>query len=98
MKKALQDRLHKLVEEEQRYEVDLELLDSLRALATEDSIIPDFSPSVRNSFNVFFQEIKDMVFNELMEGNYGADIIVDTAIVLAFEVGYKIAGQPLRVL
>ena len=90
MKKALQDRLHKLVEEEQRYDVDLELLDRLRALATEESTVINLAAPVRNSLNVFFQEIRSMMFNELMAGNYGAEIIVETAIVLSFEVGYRL--------
>lgn len=90
MKKALYDRIHKLILEEEEHDVSYELLDELRLLATEETIILDFNPNTRNALNVFFREIKSVMFNELMAGNYGAEVIVEAAIVLSFEIGYKL--------
>lgn len=90
MKRALQNRIHELVEEEQKYDVDQNLLDMLRALAAEDSKIVELPAPTRNSLNTFFREIKNMMFNELIAGDYGAEIITEAAVVLAFEVGYRL--------
>ena len=90
MKKALRDRIHKMIEEEEQHDVDQNLLDMLRALAAEDSKIIDLPAPTRISLNTFFREIKSLMFNELVTGDYGAEIVVEAAVVLAFEVGYRL--------
>ena len=90
MKKALLNRIHNMIEEEEEHDVDQNMLDMLRALAAEESKIVELPAPARNSLNIFFREIRSVMFNEFMSGNFGAEIIVESAIILAFEVGYRL--------
>ncbi len=89
MKKELHRRIQALIEEEQEYDVDQNLLDRLRELACLDPDYWDLTPEQRNTLNQFFKEVKDMMMAEMLSGHYGANILLDTVIVLCFEVGYK---------
>lgn len=93
MKEAIEKRIRKLVEEEMKQNVNMELLDKLRQLASEDTMYLDLDAPARNALNTFFKEVKDVVFNELVAGSYGAQIVIDAIIVLAFEVGYKLRRE-----
>jgi hypothetical protein len=86
-------KLISLIEEEMAHpEVNQELLDQLRSLVAEGtpSLYQGMDVATRNTLNAFFSEIHDHIFNELVSGKYGARIVIDAAIVLAFETGYKI--------
>ncbi len=87
-------RLVTLVEEElQHPEVNQQLLDEMRAFAAQGSLYTGMDVITRNTLNAFFQEVQSMIFNELVSGEYGAKTVIDAAIVLAFETGYKLRGR-----
>ena len=90
MKEKLRKRLGQLIQEEQKSEVDQELLTKLFELASGDPLYDNFSAAQRNTLNEFFREVRNYLFEELLAGKYGAQTIVDAIIVLAFEVGYKL--------
>jgi hypothetical protein len=90
MKEALKAKLAKLIQEEQKSAVDPEFLNKLHSLAAGDILYDRFTPAERNTLNDFFREVRNYLFEELLTGNYGAQIIIDAIIVLSFEVGYKL--------
>jgi len=91
MRNELRRRLDKLIEEERKSAIDDKLLAKLNNLASEDTLYESFSPIERNTLNEFFREVKDYLLEELLKGNYGAQIILDAVIVLCFETGFKLA-------
>ena len=95
MKEQLRKKLDQLIQEEQKSEVDEELLSKLHELASGDTLYDRFNPSQRNTLNEFFREVKNYLFEELLKGNYGAQIIVDAIIVLSFETGYKFREEEI---
>lgn len=88
MKESLQRRILKRIESEQEHQVDMVLLNKLREIASRDTTYWDLTPEKGNTLNEFFREIKELMLNELLLGNYGSEVIIDTIIVLCFEVGY----------
>jgi hypothetical protein len=90
MKEKLRKRVEELIQEEQKSEVDQELLTKLFELASGDPLYERFTPSQRNTLNEFFKEVRNHLFQEVLNGNYGSQVIVDAIIVLTFEVGYKL--------
>jgi hypothetical protein len=90
MKEKIKKRVEELIQEEQKSEVDQELLTRLFELASGDPLYGNFNPVERNTLNEFFREVRNYLFEELLVGKYGAQTIVDAIIVLAFEVGYKL--------
>ena len=91
MKKQIVERMALALQEEEACEPDKNLLDLLRALAASDTEYFDMSPERRNALNTWFNEVKDMLFSELLEGNFGSQILLDTFFILCFEVGYQLA-------
>jgi len=91
MKKELKERLMQMVAEEQKNPVDTVLLQQLEACLQGESLdlVAKLSPQQRNALNAFLREIRDFMLQELMRGEYGASIVADSAIVMAFESGYK---------
>lgn len=89
MKKSLHNKIEQLIERESQAEVNEDLLNMLRALATEDTDYDAFDAPTRNALNQFFREVKALLLAELLENRFGADVILNAAIILAFEVGYK---------
>jgi hypothetical protein len=94
--KALKEKLHKLIKEEQKSAVDPELLNKLHALAAEDPLYARFTPEERNTLNEFFREIRNYLLEEVLTGVYGAQVIIDAIIVLSFEVGYKLKESEVQ--
>ena len=90
MKKSLQNRIQEHLKHEKEHPVDKELLDKLRELAARETDYFNLEPERRNTFNDFFREIRGMFLSELLAGDYGSEIIMDTIIVLCFEVGYRL--------
>jgi hypothetical protein len=90
MNELLKEKLTKLIQEERKSAVDPELLKTLHELAAGDTLYDQFEAAQRNTFNEFFREVRDYLFEEILTGDYGAQVIVDAIIVLSFEVGYKL--------
>jgi hypothetical protein len=90
MTQNIRKRLDQLIQEEQKSEVDQDLLNQLFELASGESMYERFTPIQRNSLNEFFRQVRNYLFEELLNGKYGAQVIVDAVIVLAFESGYKL--------
>lgn len=93
LSKQMQKILTKALEEEEEKETNQALLDELRKLAAEDPEYLVFNAADRNALNTFFDEVKDLLFQELLNGNYGAQILLDSFFVLCFEVGHKLGRQ-----
>ena len=93
MKKAIENRLHQAIEEEEGATTTLDLLDLMRQLASEDSNYLDLPLDRRLTYNEFFAEVKENFMQQLMAGEYGVQILLDTFFILCFEVGYKLGVQ-----
>lgn len=95
MKQELKERLMQMVAEEKENPVDLAMLEKLRSLVVEDALAlaSQLTPQQRNSLNIFLREIRDFMLQEVMRGEFGASIVADSAIVMAFEAGYKAASR-----
>lgn len=91
MDDKMRKKLDRLIQEEKKSAVDEELLRKLNDLAAQDTLYEQFTPIERNTLNEFFKEVKTYLFEELLRGSYGSQIIVDAIIVLCFETGYKLA-------
>jgi hypothetical protein len=90
MKEAVKAKLNKLIQEEQKSAVDQEFLNTLHELAAGSTLYDQFTAEERNTLNEFFREMRNYLFEELLTGVYGAQVIIDAIIVLTFEVGYKL--------
>jgi len=90
VRKALQDRIQEKLRLETERPVDENLLNKLREAAAEETNYFKLEPEKLNALNDFFREVKDIFLTELVTGNYGANIVLDSIIVLCFETGYKI--------
>jgi hypothetical protein len=90
MKEALKRKLNSLYQEEEKSSVDRDLLNKLHELAAGDTLYERFTPEQRHTLNEFFKEVRNNLLEEVLEGKYGAQIIIDAFIVLAFETGYKL--------
>lgn len=93
MNKALRRQIEKLIEEEQQKPVDEALLNELRRLAAADTTYGQLPAEKRNALNAFFREVKSLMTHELLTGDFGADIIIDSIIVLCFEVGARVGPK-----
>jgi len=96
MTRELRDRLERMVSEEEKSPVDTDLLVALRSLvAARDplAIVQKMGPEQRNALNMFLTELRDFMIQETMRGEYGASIIADSTIVMAFEAGFKAATK-----
>lgn len=91
---SLKDKVTKLIQEEQKSAVDPEFLSKLHGMAAGDILYDQFTATQRNTLNEFFREVRNYMLAEILTGNYGAQVIVDAIIVLSFEVGYKLKGDP----
>lgn len=91
MKKQIHERLLKALEEDDSVEPKQALLDVLRALSADESQYLDLPPDERKALTTWFDEMKDLFMGELLQGNFGSQILLDTFFVLCFEVGYKLA-------
>ena len=96
MREKLRKRLDELIQEEQKSEVDQELLSRLFELAAGDPLYDRFSPTQRNTLNEFFKQVRNYLLEEVLSGNYGAQVIIDAVIVLTFEVGYKLKESEVQ--
>lgn len=90
MKRAIRNQIEQMIDEESQKPVDEELLNQLRKFASEKINHADTTPEKRNALNVFMQEVKELMYRELLTGDYGADIIVDSMLVVSFESGRKL--------
>lgn len=93
MRAALKRKLDSLIQEEEKSEVDQELLTKLFELAAGEPLYEQFNPAVRNSLNEFFREVRNYLLEEVLSGKYGAQVVIDAVIVLTFETGYKLRGE-----
>jgi len=98
MREKLRKKVESLIQEEQKSEVDQELLTKLFELAAGEPLYDQFSPSQRNTLNEFFRDVRDYLFQELLSGSYGAQTIIDAVIVLAFEAGYKLKESEVQAI
>lgn len=90
MRRQLMQRIAQALMEEEAHEPDMVLLDRLRILSAEETVYFDLPPEQRRALNVWFSEVRDLLLQELLAGNFGSQILVDTFFILAFEVGYKL--------
>lgn len=93
MREKLRQKLDSLIQEEKESEVDQELLTKLFELAAGDPLYDQFGPSERNTLNEFFTEVRNYLLQEVLSGKYGAQVVIDAVIVLAFDTGYKLRGE-----
>ena len=96
MRENLRKRLDQLIQEEQKSEVDQELLTQLFELASGDPLYDKFTPTQRNTLNEFFKQVRNYLLEEVLSGTYGAQVIIDAVIVLTFEVGYKLSESTVK--
>jgi hypothetical protein len=96
MKDELKRKMDELIKEEQKTAVDSEFLDKLNILAASEPLYTQFTPEERNTLNEFFREVRNYLFQELLSGVYGAQVIIDAIIVLCFEVGYKLKKSEVQ--
>jgi hypothetical protein len=96
MREKLRERLDQLIQEEQKSEVDQELLNNLFQMAAGDPLYDKFTPTQRNTLNEFFKQVRNYLLEEVLSGNYGAQVIIDAVIVLTFEVGYKLSESTVK--
>jgi hypothetical protein len=96
MHKQLREKLESLIQEEQKTAFDPEFLDKLNSLAAGDPLYSQFSATERNTLNEFFREVRNYLFQELLSGVYGSQVLIDAIIVLSFEVGYKLAKGEIQ--
>ncbi len=88
--RSLRKKIEQLIEEEDHKPTDEELLNRLRKYASETINYADIPPEKRNALNIFLQEVKSQMYRELLTGDYGPDIIIDSMLVLSFEAGRKL--------
>ena len=91
MNKALQSRLLEFVKEEEHVDSN-DVLNRLRDMAAGDTLYWQFDPAKRQAINDFINEVKSWMLKEMLTGNYGAEIVLDTILILCLEVGYKLKG------
>jgi hypothetical protein len=96
MKEVWRQKLNTLIQEEEKSSVDQDLLNELYELAAGDTLYETFTPSLRNTLNEFFREVRNNLLEEVLRGNYGAQIIIDAFIVLTFETGYKFKEREIE--
>ena len=96
MEKSLKKKLDRLIQEEQKSVVDPEFQNTLHELAAGDTLYARFTPEQRNTLNEFFREVRNYLFDELLTGKYGAQVIIDAIIVLSFEVGWKLKNMEVE--
>ncbi len=90
MNKAIRKQIEKMLEEERQEPTDEDLLNRLRKYASEMPDITNTPPEKRNALNLFLIEVKGQMYRELLTGDYGADIIIDSMLVVTFESGRKL--------
>jgi len=90
MNKTVRQKLDSLIQEEQKSAIDPKFLNTLHELAAGKILYDQFNAAQRNTLNEFFREVRNYLFEELLTGAYGAQVIIDAIIVLSFEVGYKL--------
>jgi hypothetical protein len=95
MDEALKRKLTNLIQEEQKSEVDPQFLTRLHELASGPPLYEKFAATEMNALNQFFRELRNYLFEQVLAGDFGAQVIIDAVIVLSFEVGYKLReGEP----
>jgi hypothetical protein len=90
MNKNVQKKIREFVEQERAAPVDTALLGKLRGFLTEDTLYWDWDPARRNAFNIFLRELTDEFTREALQGEYGAQVVLESLIVTAFESGYRL--------
>ncbi len=96
MKEAIFKRIQKAVEEEATNPIDLNLLDKLRELSAEESSYFSWSTEERNAINIWFEEVKALLLQEVFAGSYSVNILLDCFLVLCFEVGFRLKGEKMN--
>jgi hypothetical protein len=84
------EKLARFVEAEKQAGVDQDLLDRLHEFLTDETLYWDLPPDRRNTFNVFFRDVHSILVGELLSGKFGASIVIDSTLVMVFEVGYRL--------
>ncbi len=87
--KNLKEKVAKFVEQEKISGLDLELLQTLRSMSLEDTIYWRLPPEKRNTLNQFLKELHDTLESGMIDGKFGASILIDSIIVTAFETGLR---------
>lgn len=89
LQRALLQRLKEMVAEEEGRPVDQGLLDALNEFAQRETIYWQMDDAgQRNALNSFFDQLEGLVLNEICSGRYGGSVLLQTALITAFEVGY----------
>ena len=89
-KNSFHQNLAAFVEAEQKAGIDEALMEKLHLIAQLDTMYFEMVAERRNTLNQFFAELHDIFVAEMMTGKYGASILIDSLIVLAFEAGYRL--------
>jgi len=89
MKKEMFKRIARALEEEESNEADMQLLDLLREKASEETFYFDLTPARRVALNIWFTEVKDLLMEQLLDRNFGTNILLDSFFIMCFEVGFR---------
>ncbi len=93
MSRRIRELIARFVEAEKAADRDEALLGRLREIiTTEDTLYWNLTPPTRNALNAFFRDLHNTLEHELIDGKFGASIVIDSIIVVAFEAGVM-AGE-----
>jgi hypothetical protein len=87
------EKLEKFVEAEKATGIDHTLLNKLHGYLIQDTLYWSLPPERRNTLNTFYKELHSLLEGELVTGKYGANILIDSIIVTAFEAGYQLGKE-----
>lgn len=90
MKKQLQKKVREFVEAEQKAQVDQKLLEKLHETLLQNTLYWQWTPEQRNAFNSFFKDVSDEFTRATLEGEYGAQVILESLFVTMWESGYRV--------
>jgi len=94
--KGLHDRLQEFIEQEQKSKVNPERLERLWEYTAMETMYWQLPPEERNTLNKFFGGMVDDIIENMTVGNYGARIVLESAIVTAFEAGVRYGQEPVQ--
>jgi len=90
MNKSVQKKIREFVKQEQQSPVDEVLLNKLRGNLLLETLYWSLEPEQRNAYNIFFRELTDTFLQEMITGEYGARVILESLVVTAFEAGLRL--------
>jgi hypothetical protein len=93
MNKNIHKKILEFVEQEQVSPTDIQLLENLHSILTRETLYWSLPPEKRKALNIFLRELSDEFTREIIAGDYGAGVVLESLVVTAFEVGWKLAKE-----